>query len=676
MKKITVLLSLILIFCNIAIAEEYKSYEEIFVKDRVIDIKIEISEEDLKDIYENPMLEEYHPADITVDGVTVPDIGIRTKGNSSLSSVARGDSDRYSYRIKFNKYTKGQKLLGLDDMVINNMFSDPSYMREYLSYEAMREAGMAAPLTVLANIYINGELKGLYLAVEVIDESFLKRTFGNSKGNLYKQEQGSTLVYSEDSEYPSSELKVGNDTEKLGLKSMIKVLNENGDLKSVLDIDSCVALIAANTVLGSYDSYNGSFAHNYYMYEQDGVVTAIPWDYNMSFGGFGQGGSGWSSSLDTPVSGASMEQRPLINNLLKVPEYKAKYLEYVSFFAEYLRKMPERTAELANIIRPHVEADPTKFMTMEAFENSIIYVEEEERTDMPGGGMRMSFGGADFENMQKAMEIIQSAAGSDLTEEQMEVLGELGLNDEQIMMFKNMPPLNMNGGERQLFQMGGNREGMPTDEGQQSTRGNMGGGERRMMPMPEEGSENTRGNMGGGMGGERRIIIAPEFRGDNLDETSEAYRPENGGPRINLVFGGGMGGGSIITYSAKRLESIDKQLNPEPEITVLLDDNKMIFDVSPIIENGRTLVPLRAIFEALSMEVLYDDGHITATREGLIINLTIGNSRAYVNNEEKTLDVAGRIVNDRTLVPLRFIGEATGLVVDYDDETRTVTMNH
>lgn len=113
----------------------------------------------------------------------------------------------------------------------------------------------------------------------------------------------------------------------------------------------------------------------------------------------------------------------------------------------------------------------------------------------------------------------------------------------------------------------------------------------------------------------------------------------------------------------------------EQEITVLLNGKKIEFDVAPVIENGRTLVPLRAIFEELDMEVTYDNGVITAEKEGLEIDLSVDSDIAYVGGEQKTLDVPSRIVDGRTLVPLRFVGESTGLTVDYNGETRIVTMN-
>lgn len=355
-------------------------YEKLFQKDQIIDIKVEIADEDWKSILASPQDEAYKSAKVTVDGVTVDNVGFRTKGNSTLRSVSQSDSDRYSFRIKLDKYVDGQNLLGLDEFVVNNMYADPSYLREYLSYEALRSIGAEVPDTVFANLYINGELYGFYLCIEALDDSFVESSFTNAEGNLYKMEQGSTLQYTEGSSYDSIEQKTGADESKTDLKNFIKVLNdmptgEKGDIESVLDVDSALRYIAANTVLGSYDSYSGSMAQNFYIYGQNGKFTVIPWDYNMSFDGFSMGGSGATIPIDEPVNGVNMTDRPLISKLLAVPEYKEKYHEYIKALLTYLEGFESRVTEIADIIRPYVEKDPAKFYTMEQFEANIKYSE-------------------------------------------------------------------------------------------------------------------------------------------------------------------------------------------------------------------------------------------------------------------------------------------------------------
>ena len=109
-------------------------------------------------------------------------------------------------------------------------------------------------------------------------------------------------------------------------------------------------------------------------------------------------------------------------------------------------------------------------------------------------------------------------------------------------------------------------------------------------------------------------------------------------------------------------------------ITVILDGEKIEFDVQPTIINGRTMVPLRAIFEALGAEVTWDDATQTveADKNNTYIKLSINNSTMYVNSVPKNLDVPATLVNSRTLVPVRAISEAFECDVKWDDATSTV----
>ena len=110
------------------------------------------------------------------------------------------------------------------------------------------------------------------------------------------------------------------------------------------------------------------------------------------------------------------------------------------------------------------------------------------------------------------------------------------------------------------------------------------------------------------------------------------------------------------------------------EIKVVLNNEQLVFDVQPIIIEGRTLVPFRAIFEALNAKVAWEEsfGLVTATKGNVVIKLQINNNIATINGIDVILDVPAKIVNDRTLVPLRFIGESLGLDVDWDGNVRTV----
>ena len=355
------------------------AYNDLFKENEIMDIKIEISEDDWNDMKENAMNEEYHSANIIVGNTTLENVGIRTKGFSSLMSVSSSDSDRYSFRIKFDKYVDEQNLNGLNELVLNNNFQDPSYMREYLSYKALESLGVDVPKNSYSNVYINGELFGFYLAVEAIDDSFVERVSDSNATDvkLYKADgENATLV--DEASLSSFELKSGTDDSIAGLKKLVSAINSiedgnKGDIESIFDVDTFLKSIAVNTVVGNYDSYSGSKAHNYFLLEEDGVFKYIPWDYNMAFGGFMEdNGASVTVSIDEPIYGVDSSKRPLIEKLLSVDEYKEKYYGYLKELVNYFDDFENQVNELATLIRPYVENDPTAFYTIEQFEENIV----------------------------------------------------------------------------------------------------------------------------------------------------------------------------------------------------------------------------------------------------------------------------------------------------------------
>lgn len=113
------------------------------------------------------------------------------------------------------------------------------------------------------------------------------------------------------------------------------------------------------------------------------------------------------------------------------------------------------------------------------------------------------------------------------------------------------------------------------------------------------------------------------------------------------------------------------------DIKVLLDGKELVFDVPPQIIEGRTLLPLRAIFEALGLEVGWDNETrtITGISEGKEIILKLDSKEAKVNGINKTLDVPAKAINGRTLVPVRFIAESLEMNVVWNQESKTVKIS-
>lgn len=158
--------------------------EKVFGTD-IISIEIIADEKDWQGMLDNATSEEYIMVDVIVNGTKFQKVGIRPKGNSSLSQVARSNSDRYSFRLQFDEYIKGQTCFGLESFVVNNMLGDNTYMKEYISFDLMREAGVETPYFAFADVKVNGKPWGFYLAIELYNKSYEQRVFGDSSGMLY-----------------------------------------------------------------------------------------------------------------------------------------------------------------------------------------------------------------------------------------------------------------------------------------------------------------------------------------------------------------------------------------------------------------------------------------------------------------------------------------------------------
>ncbi|MCH5197076.1 MAG: CotH kinase family protein, partial [Oscillospiraceae bacterium] len=178
------------IFCNGSALGLEASARKMGYEDRIFDSSgvhtIDIVMDDWDSFIKTCENEEYSVCSVVIDGEAVKNVGIRAKGNSSLSSVSRMGSDRYSFKIEFDHYDKTKSYHGLDKLCLNNIIQDNTFMKDYLSYTLMGDFGVASPLCSFAYITVNGEDWGLYLAVEAIEESFLQRNYGSNYGELYK----------------------------------------------------------------------------------------------------------------------------------------------------------------------------------------------------------------------------------------------------------------------------------------------------------------------------------------------------------------------------------------------------------------------------------------------------------------------------------------------------------
>lgn len=369
----------------------------LFDKLAVMQVEISMEESDWQEFLENAIEEKYYECDVTVNGTTYFHSGIRAKGNTSLTMVASSDSDRYSFKIKFDEYVDGQNCDGLSELILNNVFSDASYMKEYLSYDMMAAMGIAVPLYAYSNISVNGENWGLYLALEPMETEYAYRNFGSGYGALYKVESnagggerghgggnsaaGADGVYINDqiSSYSSIFDHAAYDVTKEQQEALIfalKKIKEGADLETYLNVEDTLKYIAANVFLVNLDSYFGSMKHNYYLYEENGQLTMLPWDYNLAFAGFQSNDSegAVNSPIDSPISGADPEERPFVSKLLENEEYLEQYHEKLQELLKiyFQNGAFEKTVDyLNNLIASYVKQDATAFYSYEEYQDAV-----------------------------------------------------------------------------------------------------------------------------------------------------------------------------------------------------------------------------------------------------------------------------------------------------------------
>lgn len=390
--------------------------------------------------------EEYSACAVVIDNEAYKSVGIRAKGNTSLSNVSAMGSVRYSFKLEFDHYDSGKTYHGLDKLCLNNLIQDNTCMKDYLSYRMMDAFGVNAPLCSYVYITVNGEDWGLYLAVEGVEDAFLRRNYGSEAGELYKPDstsfgggrgfdmdmlennrgdgapgfpegmpevpggQDRRAGFSGPSEegagpegparpdmggghgggMDAGDVKLqysGGDPESYAnifdsaktdvteadqtrLIQALKALGEDGE--SAVDADQVLRYFAVHNYVVNGDSYTGSMVHNYYLYEEDGRLAMIPWDYNLAFGGFqGQGASqAVNDPIDTPLSVSGDGDRPMMDWIINREEYTERYHEYLKEFLETVDPAA-LIEEAAALIAPYVERDPSKFCTYEEFEKGV-----------------------------------------------------------------------------------------------------------------------------------------------------------------------------------------------------------------------------------------------------------------------------------------------------------------
>jgi spore coat protein CotH len=165
-----------------------------FYTDRVSTVRIVLQESDWQDLMTNAFSKEYYKADFWFDDELVPDVGLRTKGNASLMQTMAWKSERFPLAIDFNLFNQARSFHGIKKVHFNNGWSDPTLLRDVISYKIFADMGVPSPRASIVDLYVNDHHLGVYTMAEAVDASFLSRYFTDTSGNLYKPEVSSARL--------------------------------------------------------------------------------------------------------------------------------------------------------------------------------------------------------------------------------------------------------------------------------------------------------------------------------------------------------------------------------------------------------------------------------------------------------------------------------------------------
>jgi spore coat protein CotH len=324
----------------------------------------------LVDTTEDPI---FVPANVHYNGKEWYRVGIRFKGNSSLQSAWQSGILKLSFKLDFDEYEdnypqiKNQRFYGFKKFSLKNNYGDASLMREKVSADVFKSAGLAVSHTAFYTLYIdhgNGaEYFGLYTLVEEVDGEVIDTQFSSNKGNLYKPEEGSAnfvenTFNQEDFEKKTNE----DDADWSDIESLFTALHSTTrtdnaptwriNLESVFDVPVFLKYLAVNGIIQNWDTY-GRMAHNFYLYNNpdNNKLTWIPWDNNEALQ---KGKMGGALALD--FSNLSSDQWPLIAKIIADEEYKAQYKLYLQEVIEsafQTTKMQETYDTYAELIRAY-----------------------------------------------------------------------------------------------------------------------------------------------------------------------------------------------------------------------------------------------------------------------------------------------------------------------------------
>ncbi len=332
----------------------------------------------LVEVSEDPI---FVPADIFYNDIQWYKVGVRFKGNSSLQSSWSSGILKLSFKLDFDEFEDdypqidNQRFYGFKKLSLKNNYLDQSFLREKVTAEIFKDAGLAVSHTAFYEVYVNNgegpEYFGLYTMVEEVDDTVIETQFSSDEGNLYKPEDtGATFANGTFNESDFTKKTNEGEADWTDIKNLFTVLHDQTrltnpelwrtSLDAIFDTEVFLEYLAVNTIAQNWDTY-GRMTHNYFLYNNpdNGKLTWIPWDNNEALQ---EGNMGGSPNLN--FSDVSSSSWPLIGYLYADDVYKAKYDTYVRETREGAFEplsIQAKYSEYATLVMPYATAEQSGY---------------------------------------------------------------------------------------------------------------------------------------------------------------------------------------------------------------------------------------------------------------------------------------------------------------------------
>lgn len=339
------------------IADLAKSVE-VFRRDRLLDIHIEMDPADWDELrkqtrtfldvlgpgcLDGPPVSPftYFEADVTIDGVTVSNVGVRKKG--FLGSMSE---DKPALKVKFGEYENNQRWEGMRRLTLNNSVQDPALVRQCISYDVFARAGLPSPRCNFAMVTVNGAYLGPYVNVESLKKPFLRQAFGSDDGLLWEgtlsdfREGWNKTFQPKKTEHP--------DPTNAALVAVELALESPDDeleaaLDEVMVLDEFFTFWATEVLTTHWDGYSGN-TNNFYLYTDpayDGRLRFIPW---------GVDGTLRHADPESPYPRAVMITGVIANRLYQYAPTRARYFQRLEETLDAVWNEAEMIADIDAIV--------------------------------------------------------------------------------------------------------------------------------------------------------------------------------------------------------------------------------------------------------------------------------------------------------------------------------------